>query len=135
MGKLTVARYDSLLLLALVTHRNLEMMQFDVRTAFLYGEIDEDIYMEIPEGLKDCKTTSDKVCKLKKSLYGLKQVPRCWNRKFHNALKIFQFKESNADKCIYRAVVNENTVYLALFVDDGIVVSSSKRSINMVINE
>jgi len=53
-------------------------MQFDVQTAFLYGKLEETIFMEVPEGLKLKEDLGNLVCKLKKSLYGLKQAPRCW---------------------------------------------------------
>lgn len=127
-----VVRYDSLrVVLALVTHLDLEMLQFDVRMAFLYGDLDETIYMKIPEGL-----TADEniVYKLNKSLYGLKQAPRCWNRKFHEFLDRFNFRTSPADKCIYTGVTDGHTVYLALFVDDGLIASESRKSIDSVLN-
>lgn len=78
-----VVRYDSLrLFLAIVMKKDLVMLQFDVQTAFLYGELQEDIFMEIPEGLNVKKEPrgsagNNVVCKLEKSLYGLKQAPRC----------------------------------------------------------
>jgi len=76
-----VVRYDSLrVMLALVVRRDLELAQFDVQTAFLYGELEEEIWMKIPEGLELGTLSSEKdslVCKLVKSLYGLKQSPRC----------------------------------------------------------
>jgi Reverse transcriptase (RNA-dependent DNA polymerase) len=63
------------LLLAIANQRNMEVHQMDVTTAFLYVDLEEEIYMVPPEGLK----TKGKVWKLEKSLYGLKQAPRCWN--------------------------------------------------------
>ncbi|KAG7197212.1 hypothetical protein KM043_000129 [Ampulex compressa] len=60
-----------------VTQRNLELIQFDVRTALLYSELDKTVLMEVPEGLKTSRNRETTVCKLKKSLYGLKQSPRC----------------------------------------------------------
>lgn len=74
-----VVLYDSLrVLLAIIAEKDLELAQFDVKTTFLYGELKEEVFMEIPEGLviDDAK---EKVCKLNKSLYGLKQASRCWN--------------------------------------------------------
>jgi len=96
-----VACYDSLrVLLSLAASRDLEISQFDVKTAFLYGELKENIYMEIPEGLVDPQINETTVCKLNKSMYGLKQAPRSWNQKFHSFLKSFKFKKSSADNCI-----------------------------------
>lgn len=127
--------YDSIrVLLALAAQRDLEIKQFDVRTAFLYGELKENIYMVAPEGLELPKNNTEMVCKLK-SLYGLKQSPRCWNLKFNNFLKMFKFKESHADKCIYRGIVKDKIVYLALFVDDGLIISESKAAIQAVITK
>ena len=75
-----VVRYDSIrVLLALAAYENLEMRQFDVKTAFLYGELLEDIYIAVPEGIDVCeKGLKEPVCKLNKALYGLKQASRCW---------------------------------------------------------
>ena len=70
-----VIKFTSIrVLLALVAHHNLELHQMDVVTAFLNGEVDEDIYMEIPEGVP--QNGNSLVCKLSKALYGLKQAPR-----------------------------------------------------------
>lgn len=86
-----VVRYDSLrVLLALIAQEDLELVQFDVQTAFLYGNLEEEIHMEIPEGLNsedDSSNIANVVCRLNKSLYGLKQALRCWIRKFSNFLK------------------------------------------------
>lgn len=79
---LSVVRYDSLrVFLAMVAGRGLEIVQFAIRTAFLHGELKEDIFMELSEGLKR-EDSQDVVCKLNKSLYGLKQASRCWSEKF-----------------------------------------------------
>lgn len=100
-----MVRYDSLcVLLAVITQDDLEVVQFDVRTAFLYGELQEEIHMKVPEGLKVGKEGSDSVSvvyKLNKSLYELKQALRCWNVKFSSFLKQFNLKETDADKCIF----------------------------------
>lgn len=128
-----VIRHDSLrVFLAIVTNEDLEMKQFDVRTAFLYGNIEEEIYMEIPEGLV-IDTTDPVVCKLEKSLYGLKQAPRCWNYKFLEFLSQFNFKPNDADPCLFRGTVSDEVVILALFVDDGLVASKSIKVINKVL--
>lgn len=126
-------RYDSVrVLLSEAAQHNYEMVQFDVKTAFLYGDISEDIYMTPPEGLE---IPSNLVCKLNRSLYGLKQAPRCWNHKFDSLLKKFGFKNSHADKCVYISNVNDNKVYLLLYVDDGLLFSSSKDSLDVVMCE
>jgi len=71
-----VIRYDSIrILLALATIYDMEILQIDIKTAFLYGDLTEDIYMMQPEGFQN--GDPDMVCKLRKSLYGLKQSLRC----------------------------------------------------------
>lgn len=98
-----VVRYDSLrVLLAIVAQEDLELMQFDMQTAFLYGDL-EDIYMELPDGFEtvenkeDCKK-ANVVCKFLKSLkQGLKQSSCRWNKKFSSVLKEFNFKEIEAE--------------------------------------
>lgn len=115
--------------MAQVTQEDLELIQFNVCTAFLYGELEEEILMKIPEGLLVQKEEDDNcdsvVCRLNKSLYGLKQAPRCWNIKFKNFLEKFNLAQSDADQCIFRGSVEGTNVYLALFVDDGLVASKS----------
>ena len=83
-------------LLALAVQKDMIVHQMDVVTAFLNGELDEEIYMRQPEGYQ----VSDKknlVCRLKKSLYGLKQAPRCWNRALKEFMIQAGFVQSNAD--------------------------------------
>lgn len=124
-----VARYDSIrMLLAMAAENDLELAQFDVKTAFLYGELDEEIYMLQPDGFED---GSGRVCLLQKSLYGLKQAPRQWNKKFDNFLKDFGLSPTNYDRCIY---ANEREqLYVALYVDDGLACSKSKDTIDKLL--
>ena len=129
-----VVRYDTLrVFLALVAERNLELTQFDVKTAFLYGELNESVYMELPKGLRSSSKENSVVCKLVKSLYGLKQAPRCWNQKFSAFLSKFNLSASGADKCMFHGRMNDIDVYLALFVDDGMIASSSCKVNNTII--
>lgn len=103
-----VVRYDSLrIFLATAAQRDLEIAQFNVRTAFLYGRLQEDIYMRIPEGLIIPEESDSVVCKLERALYGLKQASRCWNKTFCEFLKSFKFKECDADNCVFRGSVDE----------------------------
>ena len=92
-----ISKKDSLcIILALVAHFDLELQQMDVKTAFLNGELDKEVYMKQPEGF----TSSDGeqlVCKLKKSIYGLKQASRQWYLKFHNVISSFGFIENVMD--------------------------------------
>lgn len=75
----SVARMDTICaLISVAAIKELELAQFDVSTAFLYGELEEDIFMRQPPGFHD---GTNKVCELKISLYGLIQAPRCWNKR------------------------------------------------------
>lgn len=126
-------RYDSIrLLLSIAAEQNLEIIQFDIKTAFLYGELNEQIFMFPPEGL-ECP--SNMVCRLNKSLYGLKQAPRCWNTKFNTVLEKFGFVKSLADQCVYVGQVKGIKCYLCLYVDDGLLISKERLVLKEVIDE
>ncbi|RWS01205.1 retrovirus-related pol polyprotein from transposon tnt 1-94-like protein, partial [Leptotrombidium deliense] len=83
-------------ILALAASKDMEITHFDVKTAFLHGELKEELYMKQPEGFDD---QSGRVCKLLKSVYGLKQAPRQWNKKFTSFLLKFGLRKSEADSC------------------------------------
>lgn len=107
-------RYDFIhLLLSLAAQNGYEILQLDTKTAFLYGELEENIYMYPPEGLIH---EPNKVCKLIKSLYGLKQAPRCWNTKFYSVLQKFGFINSEADQCVSVANTKGTKYYLCIYV-------------------
>lgn len=126
-----VARYESIrMFLALVASKDYELGQFDVTTAFLYGTLDEEIFMELPEG---CDTRQGKYCRLLKTLYGLKQSPRQWNKSFNKFLSEYNFVPNQVDQCIYRGEINGEEVILALYVDDGILAAKSKRTVEIVL--
>lgn len=107
------------LVFAFAAKFNMNISQFDVKTAFLYGDLEETLFMEFPEGYDN---PEKKVCKLIKNLYGLKQAPRNWNRKFHDLMEQFKLKRSNFDRCLY---FNDNcSLILAIYVDDGLLLSN-----------
>jgi hypothetical protein len=95
----TVVKYDTLrIILSFVAAQNLKLSQLDIKTAFLYGELDGEIYHQQPEGfIISVKETS--VCHLYKCLYGLKQALRVWNATFDAFLRKFGQRPSNADPC------------------------------------
>ena len=78
------------ILLAIANHMDYKIWQMDVKTAFLNGSLDETIHMVQPEGFIE-KCQEKKVCKLQKSIYGLKQASRSWNIKFDQSVKFFGF--------------------------------------------
>ena len=108
-------------LLALAAQRDLHVCQLDVSTAFLNGELEEDVYMMQPEGFI-AKNNEHKVCKLKKSIYGLKQSSKCWITTLNNFLIQMNFSQSESDPCVY--VNNDNELFIiAVYVDDIILIS------------
>lgn len=116
-------------MLSLVANYDLELEQLDVKTIFLHGTLDEEIYMSQPEGFVE-KGKEDKVCLLKKSLYGLKQVPRQWNRKFNSFMKDNKFIRSLSDPCVYiKGEGTSDMVYMLLYVYDMLVASKDKLGI------
>ena len=118
--------------LSVAARDKLYLLQFDVSTAFLYGDLEEDIYMIQPEG---CDDGSGRVCHLKRSLYGLKQAPRCWNKKFNDFLTKEGFKSSFADPCLYIRNRNGRKLILVLYVDDGLIASSNKEDVEQFITD
>ncbi|KAL0409122.1 UNVERIFIED_CONTAM: Retrovirus-related Pol polyprotein from transposon TNT 1-94 [Sesamum radiatum] len=96
----------------------------DVKTAFLHGDLDETIYMSQPDGFLSDKHP-DHVCLLKKSLYGLKQSPRQWNKKFDMFMQSLHFQRSAFDPCLYFKYYSDIPVFLVLYVDDMLIASSS----------
>ena len=111
-------------LLSCAAVKDWDIKQFDIKTAFLYGPLDEEVFMLQPEGFED---GTKRVCRLRKGLYGLKQAPRQWNGKFHSFLSEFGFVRSNEDPCLYCYQSKNDVVYLVLYVDDGLVFSTSTR--------
>ena len=95
----------------------------DVKTAFLNGSLEEDIYMIQPDGFK-AKGQEDKVCKLLKSIYGLKQASRSWNIRFDQAIKTYRFKQNIDEPCVYKCIKNEKVVFLILYVDDILLIGN-----------
>lgn len=103
-------------LLALVASQDLELRHVDVRTAFLNGELDEEVYIKVPDGLHDMYP--GKCFKLKKAIYGLKQAPRVWWLNLSATLAQHAFKPSYADQCLFIKNSQHGMVYCLVYVDD-----------------
>jgi hypothetical protein len=124
-----VVKYSSIrTLLSIVAMHDYELEQIDVKTAFLHGELEEDIYMEQPEGFV-VPGKENLVCRLKKSLYGLKQSPRQWYKRFDSFMLSQKFRRSNYDSCVYLKVVYGSAIYLLLYVDDMLIAAKDKSEI------
>lgn len=113
-------------LLSLSVEKDFCINQLDFKCAFLNGDLPKPVYMEIPEGVKVDNSTSEYVCKLKKSLYGLREAPKCWYQKLHTKLIDLNFKRSKCDPCLYY----DNNIYLIVHVDDIILFCESQEMLN-----
>jgi hypothetical protein len=103
----------------------------DVKTTFLHGNLEEEIYMKQREGFV-VKGKKEWVCKLKKSFYGLKQCPRMWYQKFDTYILGFGFSRSKVDHCVYFKLVGDHFIYVILYVDDMLLIGNNKEIIKDV---
>ncbi|KAJ9561710.1 hypothetical protein OSB04_006870 [Centaurea solstitialis] len=109
----------------------LMIWQMDVKTAFLNGKLTEDVYMEQPEGFEDPKNPN-KVCKLLKSIYGLKQASRSWNLHFDERIKEFGFTKSEFEPCVYTKFSGSIVTFLVLYVDDILLIGNDVPTLQSV---
>ena len=119
------------ILLAVAGSLNYEIWQMDVKTAFLNGNLNEDIYMQQPEGFK-AKGKEHMVCKLQRSIYGLKQASRSWNIRFDQAITSFGFEKSPDEPCVYKRIQAHKVVFLVLYVDDILLIGNDKQVLSGV---
>jgi hypothetical protein len=117
-----VVRFESIrAAIALGVQHKLQLHQMDVSTAFLHGELAEEVYMKQPQGFIE-QGKEHLVCQLKRSIYGLKQSPRRWNYALYNRLKEMGFKQTSGDPCLYIHLDSEGEMFLvAVYVDNIIV--------------
>ena len=94
----------------------------DVKTAFLNGYLEEEIYMAQPDGFIE-KGQEHKVCKLLKSIYGLKQASRSWNQRFDEVIKTYGLEQNLSEPCVYK-YSKKVVVFLILYVDDILLIGS-----------
>ncbi|KAJ9556710.1 hypothetical protein OSB04_011324 [Centaurea solstitialis] len=112
------------ILLAIVAFHDYEIWQMDVRIVFLNGKLDKDVYVAQPKGFVHDKYP-DKVCNLKRSIYGLKQASRSWNLCFHKKIKEFGFSRIKDESCVYVKASGSNVVFLVLYVDDILLIGNN----------
>ena len=126
-----VARMASLrLVLALSAIYRFEVHQMDVETAFLNADLEEEVYIRVPEGY-----TIPPGCnciRLKKALYGLKQAPRAWNKNINNTLYAMGFSQLQSEPCLYLHYQDNDICIISLYVDDLVIAASSLGVINHV---
>ncbi|GJZ35202.1 retrotransposon protein, putative, ty1-copia subclass [Tanacetum coccineum] len=112
------------ILIAIAAYYDYEIWQMDVKTAFLNGYLNEEVYMEQPEGFVNPKYPN-RVCKLKRSIYGLKQESRQWNKRFDNEIKKFGFSQNVDEPCVYLKASRSNVTFLILYDDDILIMGNS----------
>ena len=95
----------------------------DVKTTFLHGDLEEEIQMKQLDSF-EVKGKKALVCKLNKSLYGLKQSPRMWYQKFDTSIRGLGFTRSKEDRCVYFKLIADRVIYLVLYVDDMLLVGN-----------
>ena len=119
-------------ILSLVATKYLHLEQLDVKTTFLHGGLEEEIYMQQPEGY-EVKGKEKLVCRLKKSLYGLKHAPRKWYLKFDKFMSEQGYTRCHFNHSIYLRNKNDgNYIILLLYVDDMLVAGSNMQEINVL---
>ena len=120
-----VARAESIqILIALAAQLKWDLHHLDVKSAFLNGEIEDEIYVSQPEVFIK-KGKEEFVMELKKALYGLKQAPRAWNYKLDDTLRSMGFIKSFNDQAVYKSSIKEDRLLVGVYVDDLIIIGSS----------
>lgn len=112
-------------LLSIAVQEQLFVHQMDVKTAFLNGLLEEEIYMRLPFG-----DSPPRICKLNKSLYGLKQAGRSWNLRFNDIIKELGFKNTESDTCLY--ICKDRGLYIILYVDDILIFGQDIQNIQWI---
>jgi hypothetical protein len=111
------------ILLAIAAYYDYEIWQMGVKTAFLNGHHSEDVYMTQPEGFVDPENAG-KICKLQRSIYGLKKASRSWNIRFDEVVKGFGFIKNEEEPCVYKRANGSALVFLVIYVDDILLIGN-----------
>ena len=116
-----VAKHNTIrILISVAANQDWPLQQFDVKNTFLNENLEEEVYMELPPGIKHSSSEKNEVCKLKKSLYGLKQSPRAWFGRFSSVMKAFGYKQSNSDHILFIKYKEGKVTALIIYIDDMI---------------
>lgn len=125
-----VLKYSTLkLLFAISVRSNLNITHLDVTTAFLNGRLEEIVYMELPQNLI-CKDNKNKVLKLNRAIYGLKQSARQWYKEVDDCLQQLNYIKSLYEPCLFVKSSEKYKTYIALFVDDFFIFSNCKEEVD-----
>ena len=121
------------ILLSIVSSLDYKIWQMDVKTAFLNGYLEEEIYMSQPDGfIKEGQ--EQKVCKLLKSIYGLKQASRSLNLRFDETIKAYGFEKNRDGPYVYKLIKDQTVVFLVLYVDDNLLIGNNVAKLSDVKN-
>nr|GEY37833.1 retrotransposon protein, putative, Ty1-copia subclass [Tanacetum cinerariifolium] len=113
-----------MILIAIAAYYDYEIWQMDVKITFLNGYLNEEVYMEQPKGFVNPKYPN-RVCKLRRSIYGLKQASRQWNKRFDDEIKKFGFTQNRDEPCVYLKASGSNITFLILYVDDILIMRNN----------
>ena len=116
------------LMLVLSSIEDWHMEAVDVKTAFLYGKLDEEIYMQQPEGFK-LKGQENKVLRLRCAIYGLKQAALAWWKELESSMKRLGFKRTASDARVFFAHIGKNIVIIIVYVDDAIFFGKNTKAV------
>ena len=126
-----VIRFESFrTLVAIAVQKGLKLHQLHITAAFLNGHLEEEVFMKQPEGFVE-EGKEHLVCKLKQSLYGLKQSPRCWNYTLDAHLKSMGYVQSTSDPCIYTSAEGETSI-IGVYVDDFVIAAETTEKIKEI---
>lgn len=126
-----VVRHATLrMMLAIAAARRMRILQLDVETAFLNGDIEEEIYVRQPRGYK--RGDKNKVCRLRKAIYGLKQAARAWYLKLSGELEKAGFLPCHTDPCLFKGKCMGAEVYILVYVDDLLIISDHAEAAEQV---
>jgi hypothetical protein len=129
-----VARLEAIrIFLAYSCHKNFKVYQMDVKSTFLNGDLEEEVYMEQPKGFS-LTDNPNYVCKLKKALYGLKQAPRAWYYRLDKFLQEKGFKKGIVDSNLYIKSEGDNLLVVLVYVDDIIFGCTNESSVQWFAN-
>nr|GEU45882.1 retrotransposon protein, putative, Ty1-copia subclass [Tanacetum cinerariifolium] len=111
------------ILIAIVAFYDYVIWQMNIKTAFFSGYLSEEVYMEKPEGFINPKYPN-RACKLKSSIYGLKQASRQLNKRFDDEIKKFSFTKNRDEPCVHLKASESNVTFLILYVDDILIMGN-----------
>ena len=119
------------ILLSIAEYYDYEIWKMDVKTAFLNCYLQENIYMMQLDGFIT-KGQEHMECKLHKSIYGLKQASRSWNKSFDQVIKSFDFDQNEEEPCVYRKMQDDIVVFLILYVEDILLIGNDFEMLSKV---